>query len=374
MPEAGQCRKKKKLTLVTSEKGVEIAENALLRLGFESKSNFAESQRLARSTISNFFNRVPIQLDSFKRICDALKLKWQDIAGITQESIERDRRENQLNLSSEIIEGGNKVKTLVRQVTIVERTSQKIKTVITLKGDIDSISNIQIVAAILKEYGGDTIQITDIQEGSIKLFVEGSQEDIDRLLRQIQSGELTEIDGFPVGDVQRLSESSEEGDSSKQKWRLVEEIVTNRIRGRDLSSADLSDADLTNAYLIGANLSGADLSGADLILAYLSDADLSDADLSGAYLSDADLSGAYLSRAYLSGANLSGANLSGVNLSGADLSGADLSDADLSGIQVEMARFRNNLGITEQVKQDLIKQGAIFEDSPGDRSKIFTRV
>nr|WP_281363570.1 pentapeptide repeat-containing protein [Microcoleus asticus] len=76
----------------------------------------------------------------------------------------------------------------------------------------------------------------------------------------------------------------------------------------------------------------------------------------------------------MSGADLSGAYLSGADLSGADLSGADLSGADLSKTRVEKARFRANLGISESMKQDLIKQGAIFEDSPGDRSEVLTKV
>lgn len=399
MADASPCRKKKKLTLATSEKGVETAERALLRLGFESKSNFAESQRLSRSTVTKFFKQDPIQLDSFKKICDALKLKWQEIAGITPESADRDLIESQVSLSSDVIEEGATVTTLIRQVTILEKTSQTIKTVITLKGEIDSISNIQIIAAILKEHGGDTIQIADIQEGSIKLFVEGSLEDIDRLLIKINSGELTEIDGFPVEDVQILSESVEDEENSEQKWRLVEEIVTNP-RGRDLSGADLSDTDLRKACLIYANLNDVDLSDADLSDADLSRANLGGANLSGANLiranaffanlSGANLRGANLSFVHLSFANLSFANLSGANLRGAklrltnlgdanlsdanlsfaNLSLADLSCADLIDIQVEQTRFRNNLGITEKLKQDLIKRGAIFEDSPGDPSRI----
>jgi uncharacterized protein YjbI with pentapeptide repeats len=76
----------------------------------------------------------------------------------------------------------------------------------------------------------------------------------------------------------------------------------------------------------------------------------------------------------LSRADLRDADLRDANLRGADLSDANLSDADLSGIQVEKTRFRNNLGITEELKKDLINRGAIFEDSPGDRSGILTRI
>jgi len=418
MPDASPCRKKKKLTITATEKGVDTAERALIRLGFDSKSNFAESQRLSRSIVSNFFNQIPIQPDSFKRICDALTLEWQEIAGIKESIINSVPIKIQVNVIPDIEEGVQQ-EMLGRQVTVIDKHSQKIKAVITLQGDISLISDHLIFEAILKKYGGDSIHINDIREGSIKLIIEGSEEDIERLLIQIKSGELTELDGFPVEDAQILSESSEDGESSEEKWRLVEEIVTNQIIGRDLSGVDLSDADLRGACLIDADLSGANLNNADLNSANLSGAYLSGAYLSGAYLNRAYLSGAYLSGAYLSGAylnraylnraylnnanlsdsylsgadlrfadlrfadlrfadlrfaDLSGAKLSGADLSGADLSGANLSGANLSGIQVEKTRFLDNLGITEEQKKDLIKRGAIFEDSPGNPAGILTRV
>ena len=92
------------------------------------------------------------------------------------------------------------------------------------------------------------------------------------------------------------------------------------------------------------------------------------ADLSRADLSRADLRGADLSDADLRGADLRGADLSDANLSD-----ANLSDADLSIIQAEKTRFRNNLGITKELKKDLINRGAIFEDSPAS-SRILTRI
>jgi len=484
--------KKKKITITASSEGIKIAENALIRLGFDSKINFAKSQLLARSTVTKFFQRQPIQLDSFKKICQELKLDWRKIAELSEE------KPSQIPgitdcINPDINEGGEKMlaPTFYRQVTVIDKKTNTIKAEIKLIGDINSFGDLSRVEFIFREFAGDTIKITDIKEGSIRLTVEGFQEDIDRLVSGIKSGELKEVSGFPVADVQILSESSEDDESNElnNKWHLVREIVTQGFRHRNLSGVDLSDADLSGAYLNRADLSGADLSGADLSGAYLSRADLSGADLSGAYLSRADLSGADLSGADLSGADLSGADLSGANLSGADLSGADLSganlrsaylrsadlsganlsgadlsgadlsgadlidanlsganlsgadliDADLSGAdlrsadlrsadlsfanlsganlsgadlsgahlrgaylgladlsgadlsgadlsgakligadlsktKVEKARFRGNLGISESMKQDLIKQGAIFEDSPGDRSEVLTKV
>ena len=307
MTDPSQGRKKRKITIIASPIGVEIAENALIRLGFDSKSNFAKSQLLARNTVTKFFQREPIQPDSFKRICEALKLDWKEIAGITEEE-QSEQLEKKDCSSPDANEEVESVQTLRRQV--------KIKSVITLEGDINSVQNlkIKIIELILRENSGDTIEITHIKEGSIKLFIEGSPEDIERLVSRIKSGEIITISGFPVEDIQILSESSDDDESTEfdDKWRLVQEIISQPVEGRNLSGVDLSDADLS-----GANLRGADLSGA---------------------------------------------NLRGADLSDADLRDADLRDADLSDANVKNARSGNNLGISEPMKRDLIQRGAIFED------------
>jgi uncharacterized protein YjbI with pentapeptide repeats len=445
-------RKKKKITITASSEGIKRAEKALIRGGFESKFNFAETQPVSRSTVTKFFQCKPIQLDSFKIICQGLKLEWSEIAELPEEKKSRIPEINDC-LNPDINEGVDKMltPTFSLQVTLIDKKANTLKAEMKLIGDIKSLEDVSSVELNLREIAGDTIKIIDIKEGSIRLTVEGSQEDIDRLVSRIKSGELKEVSGFPVADVQILSESSEDDESNElnNKWCLVREIVTQGFRPRNLSGIDLSDADLSGANLSfadlrSADLSGADLSGANLMNAKLSDADLSGADLSGAGLSGADLNSAdlnsadlnsakliyaYLIRAYLrgadlidanliganlSGANLSGANLSGANLSGAnliganlsganlrsahlsgahlnganlsvanlsvanlsgaDLSGANLIDANLSKTKVKEARFTSNLGISEAMKRDLIKQGAIFEDSPGDRSEVPTKV
>ena len=424
-------RKKKKITIPASSEGVKIAENAVKRLGFDSKINFAKAQLLSRRTITKFFQCRLIQLDSFKKICLELKLDWTKIAGISEEKHSKIPGRNDC-INPDINERGEKMhtQTFYRQVTVRDEKSHTIKAKIKWIGDIRSCETLSRLEWNLRKYSGDTIKITDIKEGSIRLTVEGSQEDIDRLVSGIKSGELKEVSGFPVEDVQILSESSEDDERNElnNKWCFVREIVIQGIKDRNLSGFDLSDADLryanlryanlrsadlSGADLSGANLTSADLSGTDLSCADLIDANLMSAYLSGADLRSADLSGAYLIRAYLIGANLIGANLSGANLSGAsligdrirayrihadlsgaDLSGADLSGADLSGAnlsganlsgadlidanlsktKVEKARFSSNLGFSESMKQDLIKQGAIFEDSPGDRSDVLTKV
>jgi uncharacterized protein YjbI with pentapeptide repeats/DNA-binding Xre family transcriptional regulator len=515
MTDPSQGKKKRKITYAASPQGIEKAEKALKRLGFESKINLAKSQLLSRSTVTKFFQCQPIQLDSLKRICEALTLDWKELVLMGEEEPSQRLEIHEPN-KSETNEGVEQVQTLSCKVTVLDKHSQVTKAVIILEGDFNSINNNLSVSlqAVLREFSGDTIKITDIEEGSIRLIIEGSPEDIGQLISRFNSREFTEVSGFPIQDVQILSESSDEDESNElnDKWLLVQEIITQVVDGRNLRGADLSDtdlrgadlrgadlsdvdlsgADLSGANLIGAklmcaslmcatlvganlseaNLSGADLSSATLIHtnliranlrnatliratlirtnlsdANLNDADLSGADLSGANLSDVDLSvanlivanlssanlsGANLMRANLSGANLSdatlvratlmhadlmrarlrrvnlrdtdlsnadlrdtdlfGANLSVANLSDADLSDADLSDADLSDADlsdadlsgtnlrganlnravVEKAQFAANLGLTEEMKLDLKRRGAIFEDFPSDRSGVLS--
>ncbi|MBD1903871.1 pentapeptide repeat-containing protein [Trichocoleus sp. DQ-A3] len=346
MAENNLCRTKKRINYIATLEGIEKAEKALQRIGFDSKYSFANSIKLSRTTITRFFSRKPIQFDSFKRICYGLTFeKWEHIAELAAETEEIKQVEKiQVSPIPSSEEGLQTLQTPARKITVVD-ANNVIKVVITLQGNINSIDNLKALTAIIKEYSGNTIKIIDVQEGSIKLIIEGSQEDIERLLLQINSGELIEIDGFPIEDIQILNERVEDDESSQQKWRLVEEIRSDSFQGRNLGGADLSDADLSNVKLSHANLINADLSGADL-----SGADLRGANLSGADLSGADLSGTYLRSAKLDGADLSDA----------DLSDADLSDADLNNARIKNAQFGFNSGISEEMKQNLIKRGAII--------------
>jgi uncharacterized protein YjbI with pentapeptide repeats len=479
--------------------------------------------------VAKFFAGGDVEKRIFEALCSELKLTVAEIADLESE-------EEQLNTFISV--NGNREQNLATLTQKQTETDEErvpyaayAATGTIAKSDIPKV---KAILALLQEITRDTsIKIVDIEKGSIRLILEGSQESLEQIEALFKFGQLTEVEGIPIQDVQfvtpqisdpdkdiqtidkkRLafiiagSVSSEEIQELKtaftetldndeeieadNKARLVQEIITKRAIDRDLSGANLSrahlrDADLIGAILSDANLSGVDLSDADLISANLSRAnlsgailidtnlssailidtnlsgvDLSDTNLSGAILSgailsganlsranlsgailsranlsgailidtnlsgailsganlsranlsgailsranlsgailidtnlsgailsranlsrahlrDADLSGAILSDANLSGVDLSDADLSGANLIGADLSGANLSDAnlsgaDLSGAVVEKARFGANVGLTEKMKLDLKRRGAIFEDSPGDRSGVLS--
>jgi uncharacterized protein YjbI with pentapeptide repeats len=293
----------------------------------------------------------------------------------------------------------DKVFELVIEVGIDDLTPEK----------IDKINNL-----IQKIARDNTIKPIMKLKGSIRLFLEGSEDGLQRLADLHQSGELQALlnelksDDIPeiivkkaefttdakVIEKDELIKAIREGTIDKTTLRFVDlsgailigAILSEaNLRGANLSDANLRWANLSDANLRWANLRGANLSGAILIEANLSAANLSGADLRKANLSDAILIEANLSKANLSGAklreadlrkanlreaNLSEANLIGAILREANLSGANLSDANLSGADVENAIFINATAITPEQKQDLIRRGAIFGDTSNDRSKV----
>ena len=236
------------------------------------------------------------------------------------------------------------------------------------------------------------ITITDIEQGSIKLTLKGSQKSLEKIESLFKSGDLNKISGditvenvqftednclaFTIaGDVnadeitylkstiigQNLAESPKQlaeessanpfsvktvstNEASKEiNNKLIESIKKPNFLQRIIrrfGRINLKEANLSGADLIEADLRKADLRGADLRKANLSGAKLSEAILSGAYLSGANLRRAFLSEADLSEANLSGAIVSEANLSGAMVSEANLREANLIWAKLSGANLR----------------------------------
>ncbi|MEH2102847.1 MAG: pentapeptide repeat-containing protein [Nostoc sp.] len=362
--------------------GLEKAKQALKIKGW-TQEYLAGFAKCSRPVVINFFARRPVDQNKFQTICHELGLEWGDVADLESEQLSTSMNATQ-HKNSELVQepsGNTQVKSYA--FAIAGTVSP------------EDIAKFKAIAALLKDLAQDTsIQIVDVERGSIKLILEGSQEGLERLENLFRSGQLEDVLGVSVEDVEfvtlpnsnpskkrlafiiagdvaeseiailkaALTETSDDAVQQFESQRLasrdnplrVNLILKNLIRGnfggafrilKNLIRADLSHADLSGADLSHADLSGADLSHADLSGANLSGADLgAGADLSRANLSFAYL-GAALSRANLeanlSGANLEGANLSGANLEGANLSGANLESANLSRANLESAYLIN---------------------------------
>jgi DNA-binding Xre family transcriptional regulator len=79
---------KNRSSLNASPKGIEIAGKALVMLG-STKAGLADIGGLSRSTVSRFFMGKAVDILSFKAICDALRLDWQDVAEMVQKQPEQ---------------------------------------------------------------------------------------------------------------------------------------------------------------------------------------------------------------------------------------------------------------------------------------------
>ncbi|TRT53731.1 MAG: pentapeptide repeat-containing protein [Microcystis aeruginosa Ma_QC_C_20070703_M131] len=393
-----------------TNKGLTDVETKILKCIFDDKTyrDLAEEIRTEEQSIKNAASSL------FKILSAQTDEKIGKSNLITALARYRDNSQTFDHNNKPQTQQSDKVFELVIEVGIDDLTPEK----------IDKINNL-----IQKIARDNTIKPIMKLKGSIRLFLEGSEDGLQRLADLHQSGELQALlnelksDDIPeiivkkaefttdakVIEKAELIKAIREGTIDKTTLYKVDlseailivadlseailsEAILRRVglrradlREADLSGADLSWADLSWADLSGAILrwailrwailswailSGADLSWAILSGAILRGAILSGAILSGAILRGADLSGAILRGAILRGADLSGAILSGANLSKADLSGANLSEAILSGAKVENAIFIGATGITREQKQDLIRRGAIFGDNSNDRSKV----
>ncbi|NEO28391.1 MAG: pentapeptide repeat-containing protein, partial [Kamptonema sp. SIO4C4] len=157
------------------------------------------------------------------------------------------------------------------------------------------------------------------------------------------------------GMIDQLTQAKSE--DFTELLRLAELDPKSDLAGGNLLGTTLNEINLSGANLTGVNLRGAELNDADLSEAILHRAKLSGADLSGAFLENADLSESNLHRA-----SLALVNLAGVNLSGANLTEANLSKTSWTGTIVKGAKFGQNLGLSEELKQSLKERGAIFSE------------
>jgi uncharacterized protein YjbI with pentapeptide repeats len=362
-----------------TNKGLTDVETKILKCIFDDKTyrDLAEEIRQEEQSIKN------AAYDLFKILSEQTGEKIGKSNLITALARYRDNSQTFDHNNKPQTQQSNKVLELVIEVGIDDLTPEK----------IDKINNL-----IQKIARDNTIKPIMKLKGSIRLFLEGSEDGLQRLADLHQSGELQALlnelksDDIPeivvkkaefttdakVIEKAELIKAIREGTSDKTTLYkvdlsgailIVADLSEANLRGANLWGANLRGTIMSEANLWGANLRGAILRGANLILANLSDADLSEADLSGAILSRANLSRANLREANLREANLIQANLIRANLREANLVWANLSEAILSGAKVKNAIFIDAMGITPEQKQDLIRRGAIFGDNSNDRSK-----
>ena len=360
-----------------SNEGFKKAEAAFKLKGW-TQDHLAGRADCSRSVVINFFARRRVEKRLFEAICNELGLEWGTVADF--------EAEEQLSGSSMDAAQEKTTGSIPEESDTTQMLTNEKRYAFAIAGSVDQddIAKLKAIAALLKDLAKDTsIKIIDIESGSIKLILEGSQEGLEQLEALFKLGELKEVLGIPVEDVKFVAVGTSnadkkrlaftiagnvtEADIAKLKAALIETSDDNENTEDDESRPDQDNAvqksssqsQILSGNPIGVkfiltNLISGNLNGAFRILTNLIRANLSGANLSGANLSSANLSYAYLSYAYLSDADLSNANLSYANLSGVNLSGAI----------VEHALFGGSVGLSEDMKRDLEQRGAIFGDRP----------
>ncbi len=93
-----------KRSLRSSGKGIKMAETALTDIGL-TQQQLADALGISRQPVSKFFNGKPVSRDNFVRICDKLKLNWQNIAVIDiEEEISVEQVNNEIYQIDALVE------------------------------------------------------------------------------------------------------------------------------------------------------------------------------------------------------------------------------------------------------------------------------
>lgn len=329
-----------------TNKGLTDLETKILKGIFDDKkyADLAEEIRQEEQSIKNAAHKL------WKILSEQMGEKIDSNNLITALARYRDNSQTFDHNNKPQTQQSDKVFELVIEVGIDELTPE---------------NNDKIISFLQKIARDETIKPIMKLKGSIRLFLEGSEDGLQRLADLHQSGELQALlNELKSDDIPEIIVTKAEFTTDAkviEKAELIKAIREGTIDKTTLQQVDLSGAILRRVDLRRADLSGAILSGADLSGAILSEADLSGANLSGAILRKAILRRAILSEAdlrmaYLRGADLSWADLSWADLSEADLSEADLSDADLSdAILIEANLSKANLSGANLSGADLRK-------------------
>ncbi|MBD2167319.1 pentapeptide repeat-containing protein [Calothrix membranacea FACHB-236] len=358
-----------------SKVGLEKAQKAFKIRGW-SQEYLAGVIGRKRQTIINFFARRKVDKSVFQAICTELDLEWGEIADLESEQLSRSDEDEIIQESS----------------GTTQMLTDKKSYAFAIAGTVspENISKLKAIAALLKELAQDaSIKIVDIERGSIKLILEGSKEGLERLENLFRSGQLEDVLGVSVEDVEFVTSPDSNPSKKRLAFTIAGDVAESEIAILKAALIETSDdaveqserqnpisrsKPISRIYPTGNYVNRSKPKGLHLMNRYLRDrnqgfsnlrrVNLEGANLKGANLEGANLRGRNLSFANLRGANLRGANLSFANLRGANLRGANLRGANLRGANVSGALFGRNFGLTEDVKLDLVRRGAIFGDQP----------
>ncbi|MEA5470658.1 hypothetical protein [Spirulina sp. 06S082] len=175
-------------TLKVSPECIKQVKFSLPRHNYSTVQELAEDSQIARSTVSNFLNGKPVLTRNFLELCHFLDLDSEQISGLKiKENKQQDYSINAQNIDS--IKRQSNI-TII-QLSIVLDTQDEV-----------AISKLPEILKQIKEISGDTsMNIENIEKGSIVLKISGSKTGCERLNNLFRSGQLTELLGIEILDL-----------------------------------------------------------------------------------------------------------------------------------------------------------------------------
>lgn len=175
-------------TLKVAKNQIEKVRFALPRSNYSTYQELAEDLKIARCTVSNFFNGKPVLTRNFLEICKFLNLDLEEIAELNIRGVAIS------SSSSAFLNMQNKLPPIPPGCGVVT---------VVLDTDAEEIEKkLQAINNHLKQIAEDTsMTIKSIESGSVMLVLSGSQEGCKQINSLFKSGQLTELLGIEILDI-----------------------------------------------------------------------------------------------------------------------------------------------------------------------------
>jgi serine/threonine-protein kinase len=224
-------------SLRISEEGLEIAKKAFDFTGW-TQDYLAGSAKCTRPTVNKFFARGYVEKRIFEAICSELKLTVGEIADFKSEEEQLSKFLSSDGSGIQTLQGNTNessqdrcdsmgVLTEAVAGTKEQNQTDKERLAFAIAGSVSKIDiqKLKAIVGVLQKLTGDTsIEIIDIEKGSIRIILEASQKSLKQIESLFKSGQLTEVEGIPVEDVQFVDSNIPEHDKdikSIDKKKLV---------------------------------------------------------------------------------------------------------------------------------------------------------
>ncbi len=242
-----------------SKEGLEKAKKAFKLTGW-TQDYLAGRVDCTRQTVIKFFARRCVEKNIFQHICTEINLEWGEVAELEPEEAQYSRpfsignlaqtaQEKTCEISQESC-SNTQVLTTPADVTTGQKATDEKRYAYAIAGSVDEVDILKLkaIAALLKELAKDTsIKIVDIEQGSIKLILEGSQKGLERLEALFKAGKLTEVSGIPVGDVEFVATRTSDNDRDTiTDKKLLAFTIASNVSKADIAKLKIALTETSN--------------------------------------------------------------------------------------------------------------------------------